>query len=235
MDISGLRREYTLGALDRESLAPDPIAQFEQWFKEALCQRPGAWLRRIGVALYKLWDAILGKPPIDVNAMVLATCDAQGNPSARTVLLKEVSARGFVFYTNYESRKGQDIEQNPRGCLVFYWPELERQVCVTGTIFKLPVEESAAYFATRPRGSQIAAWASPQSRPISSRKELESRWSQFEEQFRGKRVPLPPHWGGYVLVPEMIEFWQGRPNRLHDRFRYVKRPDGAWEILQIAP
>lgn len=235
MDISRLRREYTLGALDRTSLAPDPLSQFKDWFDEAVGVRGGARLRRIAIALYKLWHAILGTPPADVNAMVLATCDAAGRPSARNVLLKGVDERGFVFFTNYESKKGQDLAVNPNATLVFYWPDLERQVCVSGVVTKLPESESAAYFATRPRGSQIAAWASPQSREISSRAELEQRWREVEARFAGKPVPLPPNWGGYVLSPESIEFWQGRPNRLHDRFRYVRVPDGTWQIVQLAP
>ena len=166
--------------------------------------------------------------------MTLATVDASGQPSTRTVLLKSVDERGFIFYTNYDSRKGRELAENPRAALTFFWSDLERQVCVAGTVTKLPVAESENYFRTRPRGSRIGAWTSKQSEPVPDRAFLEAKWREFEKQFPGE-VPLPPNWGGYLLRPERIEFWQGRPSRLHDRFSYTRQPDGTWKIERLSP
>ena len=163
MAIADLRRDYRAGELERQELAADPLAQFQHWFNHAAATQSGSRWRKIGIALFKLWHAILGHAPADVNAMVLATATVAGQPSARTVLLKGVDPRGFIFFTNYDSRKGQELAGNPNAALAFYWPELERQVCVAGTVTKLPVAESEAYFQSRPRGSQLGAWASNQS------------------------------------------------------------------------
>ncbi|MDW8308600.1 MAG: pyridoxamine 5'-phosphate oxidase [Verrucomicrobiales bacterium] len=235
MRLGHFRRDYGTGSLRRQELAGDPIAQFQGWFRQASgLTREGRW-RRVGIALYKLWQALLGRPPLDANAMALATVSVEGQPSVRTVLLKGVDARGFVFFTNYDSRKGRELAANPRAALVFYWPDWERQVCITGTVSKLPREESEAYFKTRPRGAQLAAWASNQSDVIPNREALEARWQEMARRFEGADVPLPPNWGGYVLAPEQIEFWQGRLNRLHDRFRYSRQPDGTWRVDRLCP
>ncbi len=233
--LANLRREYGAGPLNRADLDPDPAAQFKQWFAQAATRRSGGRLRKIGIALYKLWQALLGREPADVNAMVLATGGKDGRPSARTVLLKGVDERGFIFYTNYESGKGQELAANPNAALVFYWSDLERQVCVSGTVSKLSHEESEAYFSSRPRGSRLAAWASKQSSVVADRQTLESKWREMAARFPSARVPLPSFWGGYVLAPVSIEFWQGRPNRLHDRFRYTRSSDGTWRIERLAP
>jgi pyridoxamine 5'-phosphate oxidase len=173
--------------------------------------------------------------PIDVNAMTLATVDAQGRPSARVVLLKGIDERGFIFFTNYESRKGQELAVNPHAALVFYWPDQERQVCIAGTISKLAEEESKAYFQTRPRGSRLAAWASNQTSVVADRGALDKKWDEFEAKYPGQQIPKPPYWGGYVLRPHRLEFWQGRPNRLHDRFRYSLQADNQWLIERLSP
>ncbi|HVW52792.1 MAG TPA: pyridoxamine 5'-phosphate oxidase [Trinickia sp.] len=209
--LSDLRKDYARGSLDETSVDADPIRQFETWFKQAL-------------------DARLPEP----NTMTLATVDARGYPSARILLIKGVDERGFVFYTNYESRKGADLAVNPHASLLFYWIELERQVRVEGTVVKTGAEESDAYFQSRPLGSRIGAWASEQSRPIESRALLEAREKSFAERF-GDNPPRPPHWGGYRLVPETIEFWQGRPSRLHDRILYTRESAGDWRISRLAP
>jgi pyridoxamine 5'-phosphate oxidase len=234
MTVSDARREYSLGGLDRDDLAADPLAQFSRWFGEAAASHGVSRLRRIGIALYDLWQAVLGRRPVDVNAMVLATADGEGVPSARTVLLKGADARGFTFFTNYGSRKGRDLAENPRAALVFFWPGLERQVLVSGDVARLPVEESERYFRSRPRGSRIAAWASNQSEPVADRAALEEQWRAVDRRFPGDDVPLPPNWGGFVLNPRRIEFWQGRPNRLHDRFCYTRDANG-WRIERLAP
>ena len=233
MAIADLRRDYRASNLERGGLHPDPLAQFQTWFNAAAAPSGSRW-RRIGIALYKLGHAILGCAPPDVNAMTLATVDGQGRPSTRTVLLKGADARGFIFFTNYDSRKGREISGNPNAALTFYWPELERQVCVAGTVTKLPVAESEAYFKSRPRGSRLGAWASDQSSPVESREFLERKWREFEGKFLGD-IPLPPNWGGFVLSPARIEFWQGRPSRLHDRFSYAKQADGSWKIDRLSP
>jgi len=191
---------------------PDPLLQFQKWFAEALA-------------------AQIKEP----NAMVLATVGPGGRPSTRTVLLKGVDARGFSFFTNYESRKALELAANPHAALTFPWLELERQVGVEGTVSKLPREESQAYFQIRPRGSRLGAWASRQSGVIPGRAFLEERLKQLEARYPGEEIPLPPNWGGYMLAPERIEFWQGRPDRLHDRLRYTRRPDGTWVIERLSP
>ena len=234
MAIADLRRDYRAGELDRAGLHPDPLTQVQGWFAHAAAAQAGSRWRKIGIALYKLWHAALNHAPADVNAMTLATVDAAGRPSARTVLLKGVDARGFLFFTNYHSRKGRELEANPQAALTFYWPELERQVCVAGRVTQLPGAESEAYFHSRPRGSQLGAWASDQSSPVAGREVLEQQWRAFEAKFPAK-IPRPPHWGGFVLTPERIEFWQGRPSRLHDRFSYVKQADGTWKIERLSP
>jgi pyridoxamine 5'-phosphate oxidase len=212
MSIADLRKEYCLAGLTETELDPDPIQQFQKWFDQAL---------KGGLA--------------EPNAMTLATADKLGRPSARVVLLKGVDERGFSFFTNYESRKGRELAENPQAALAFYWAALERQVCVSGSVSQLPRAESEAYFKIRPRGSRLAAWASKQSQVIRSRAELEERMRQFDTQHLGEEVPLPPFWGGYVLSPVWVEFWQGRPNRLHDRFVYTKQPDNQWRIDRLSP
>src|SRR5688572_16178274 len=235
MAMADLRREYSLGGLNRQELDANPLNQFQNWFGQASAARQGCRWRKIGIALFKLWHAILGHAPADVNAMVLATTTRDGQPSARTVLLKGVDERGFVFFTNYDSRKGQELSENPTGALVFYWPDLERQVCVAGTVTKLPAAESEAYFKSRPKGSRLAAWASNQSSVVPDRDALERQWCEMEARFPGEEIPCPPNWGGYVLSPNRFEFWQGRPNRLHDRFRYLRQADNSWAIERLSP
>lgn len=233
MAIADLRREYTLGGLDRRDLDPDPLKQFELWFAQASGARTSR-VRKIGIALYKLWHALVGRAPADVNAMTLATVNTAGEPSARTVLLKGVDARGFIFFTNYDSRKGHELENNPRAALTFFWADDERQVCVAGNVNQLPGAESEAYFKNRPRGSQLGAWASRQSAVVPDRAALEKNWQEAAAKFPNE-IPIPPHWGGYVLAPVRIEFWQGRPSRLHDRFSYQKQTDGSWKLDRLAP
>ncbi len=213
MSLANLRREYTQAGLSESALAADPIAQFQKWLHDAIA-------------------AELAEP----NAMILATVAADGQPSARTVLLKAVDTGGFSFFTNYQSHKARDLAANPRAAITFLWVELERQVNIEGRVTKLPHEDSAAYFKLRPRGSRLGAWASQQSEIIPGREGLEARMAQLEAQYPGDDIPLPPHWGGYLLAPGRIEFWQGRPSRLHDRLRY-SRPttDGSWKIERLSP
>lgn len=235
MSIADLRREYNLTGLRRKDLDLDPILQFKRWFEQAQGARASGRLRKFFVRLYKRLLLMSGAELIDLNAMTLATADQQGRPSARVVLLKGVDQRGFVFYTNYASRKAQELTENPRAALVFYWSDQERQVCVKGEISKLSPEESDAYFKTRPRGSQLGAWASKQSAVIRDRVALEEQWRQMEARFPGEAIPRPDFWGGYLLRPVRIEFWQGRANRLHDRFCYTRQPDQSWVIERLSP
>jgi pyridoxamine 5'-phosphate oxidase len=234
MNLGDFREDYRRGALDRAALAANPLTQFETWFREATGEKSSSRWRKIGIALYKLWSAVCNHRPADVNAMTLATVDINSQPSSRTVLLKSVDERGFIFFTNYDSRKGHELAENPHAALTFFWSDLERQVCVAGTVTKLPAAESEAYFKSRPRGSRIAAWASNQSAPVANRAVLEAKWRELEKQFPGE-IPLPPNWGGFILQPERIEFWQGRPSRLHDRLHYTKTADGAWKIDRLSP
>ena len=236
MSLADLRRDYNLTGLRRRDLADDPIVQFKFWFDAALGARTSGRLRRFFVRLYKtLFMANAPAAETDVNAMTLATADKAGRPSARIVLLKGVDSRGFTFFTNYESRKGHDLLENPAAALVFYWPDLERQVCISGEVKRLSREESEAYFITRPRGSRLAAWASKQGEVVPDRLFLEQQWKQLESRYESKDIPMPPYWGGYLLSPTRVEFWQGRPNRLHDRFRYTLLPDGQWLIERLSP
>jgi pyridoxamine 5'-phosphate oxidase len=234
MNLGDFREDYRRGALDRATLDANPLTQFEAWFREATGAKAQSRWRKIGIALFKLWSAICNHRPADINAMTLATVDKNGKPSSRTVLLKSVDERGFIFFTNYDSRKGRELTENPNAALTFFWSELERQVCVAGSVTKLPAAESEAYFQSRPRGSRIAAWASNQSEPVADRAALEAKWRELEKKFPGE-IPLPPNWGGYILKPERIEFWQGRPSRLHDRLHYTKSADGAWKIDRLSP
>lgn len=214
VNVADLRREYTQHGLLEADAAADPVAQFRRWLEEAV-------------------DAELPEP----NAMTLATVSAEGRPDARIVLLKGVDRRGFVFYTNYESRKGQELARHPWATLVFLWTELERQVRITGCVERVPEDESTEYFHSRPRGSQLGAWASPQSSVIESRGVLEANLAEVEARYDGREVPRPPHWGGYVVQPVEVEFWQGRPNRLHDRLRYQRAApaEGSWHLERLAP
>ena len=212
MNVAGLRRSATGFALDREDLADDPYVQFADWFGYA-CETV----------------------PMDPNAVSIATVDSEGRPSSRTVLLKYFDEKGFVFFSNFESKKARDIETNPNVALLFFWSDAARQVRIAGTAEKIPTSETLKYFMTRPRGSQIGAWVSAQSSVISSRSLLETEFQKLKDKFRKKEVPLPSFWGGYRVVPQEIEFWQGRRNRLHDRFRYALQDDGRWEIERLAP
>lgn len=234
MSLADQRREYETGALDRTGMQSDPIAQFQSWFSEASRPAGGRW-RAFGIGLYKAFQQLLGAAPLDSNAMVIATVDDEGRPSARTVLLKDVSQRGFTFFTNYESRKGRELENNPSAALVFYWPELERQICIAGPVSRVPREEAEAYFQSRPRGSQIGAWASAQSSIIRDRKELQEAMKRIEVQYAGQPIPLPPFWGGYLLTPRRMEFWQGRASRLHDRFEFTRQQDESWQLNRLSP
>jgi len=234
MNLSDFREHYQRGGLDHPELDPNPLTQFEAWFRAATGDASQSRWRKIGIALFKLWSAITNHRPADINAMTLATADRNGKPSSRTVLLKSVDERGFIFFTNYGSRKGSELSENPNAALTFFWSELERQVCVAGTVTRLPTAEAERYFKSRPRGSQIGAWASNQSEPVPNRAFLEAKWREFEKRFP-QDVPLPPNWGGFILRPERIEFWQGRPSRLHDRFCYVRQEDSGWRIERLSP
>ena len=211
MDAGSLRREYTRAGLHEADMDPDPIVQFRTWFENIIA-------------------ADLHEP----NAMILATATSDGRPSARTVLLKGYDERGFVFYTNYEGRKASELEANPACALLFYWGELERQVRIEGRAGRIPSEESDAYFASRPHGSRLGAWASEQSRPVGDRSVLEERLETLEEEYRDREIPRPPFWGGYRVEPHAIEFWQGRENRLHDRISY-RRETGVWRLERLQP
>jgi len=209
--IESLRADYTRATLDEADALPDPIAQFETWLAAAV-------------------SAGLQEP----HAMSLATVDANGEPSARIVLLRRVDHHGFVFFTNYASAKGNDIAKNPQVALLFFWKELERQVRIRGTASKVTREESEAYFHSRPRGSQLGALASPQSQVVTSRDWLDARYEELSAQYEGREVPLPETWGGFRVVPTSIEFWQGRSSRMHDRLHY-QREDGTWRRARLAP
>jgi len=209
--IQNLRQDYRAAELAEADVDKSPILQFEKWFKQAL-------------------DAQLYEP----NVMTLATADLSGKPSARVLLLKEFDEKGFVFYTNYASAKGKQLDENPQAAMVFFWAELERQVRIEGSISKVSEEASSAYFHSRPKGSQIGATASPQSAEIPSREMLENRVKALTSEYSEKEIPRPEHWGGYVLQPSHIEFWQGRPSRLHDRITY-NLVDGIWKISRLAP
>ena len=210
--LAELRKNYSLGSLDVANIDRNPFRQFDTWFQQAV-------------------DAQLPEP----NTMTLATVDSRGRPSARIVLIKGVDERGFVFFTNYESRKGRELAANPYASLLFYWIELERQVRVEGRIVKTSPEESDTYYASRPLGSRIGAWASNQSQVIESRSQLETREREISLQY-GDQPPRPPHWGGYRLVPEAIEFWQGRPSRLHDRLLFTRSSESSdWQISRLSP
>ncbi|ULQ55274.1 pyridoxamine 5'-phosphate oxidase [Flavihumibacter rivuli] len=212
MSIAAIRKDYMRHTLTESDVAADPISQFNTWWLEAM------------------------KSEIDeVNAMTLATASADGLPSARIVLLKGYDESGFVFFTNYHSFKGRQLEENPRACLVFFWKELERQVRITGLIEKVSEEESDTYFASRPVTSQIGALASPQSQVLASREQLEQTEKELAHAFAGKQVPRPAHWGGYRVKPITVEFWQGRPSRLHDRIHYTLEETGSWRIERLAP
>jgi pyridoxamine 5'-phosphate oxidase len=211
MDIADLRREYMYAGLSRRELHPDPIVQFERWFREAT-------------------EADLFTP----NALSLATVGADGMPSLRTVLLKAFDDKGFVFYTNYGSRKAREIEANPQAAMLFHWLELDRQVKIQGPVSRVSTAESLRYFTSRPRGSQIGAWCSQQSSPVGTRTLLEQAFESMKRKFGEGEIPLPDFWGGYRVAPLHIEFWQGRENRLHDRFEYRREGDG-WTIQRLAP
>ncbi len=212
MNVSELRRSATGFALDREDLHEDPFKQFEDWFRYA-CETV----------------------PMDPNAVSIATVDEHNRPSSRTVLLKYFDEQGFVFFTNFESKKAEHIEKNPHVAMLFFWSDAARQVKIRGKAERIPTSETLKYFVSRPRGSQIGAWVSAQSSVISSRSLLESKFQELKTKFRNKDVPLPSFWGGYRVVPDQIEFWQGRRNRLHDRFQYTLQDDGRWGIERLAP
>ena len=211
-DPAASRYEHIGKGLRRSDLDPNPIKQFANWFTTAI---------ETGIR--------------DVNAMSLATAGQDAKPSVRIVLLKSFDEDGFVFFTNYESEKGEQLEANPYAALGFYWIELDRQIRISGKVDKTSREESQTYFHSRPVGSQLSAWASRQSAVLDGRRVLDARMEEMNERFAGKRVPLPPHWGGYRLKPDNMEFWQGRSNRLHDRFRYTRQSDGSWLIERLAP
>ena len=212
ISLADLRREYTQAGLDARDLDADPLKQFAKWFEQAL---------KAGIR--------------EPNAMVLATVGPDAQPSARIVLLKGVDQRGFTFFTSYQSRKAAELQHNSKAALNFPWVELERQVNVTGRVTKLGRAESEAYFKVRPRGSRLGALASHQSAVIRDRAVLEQRMRELEAQFPGDEIPMPDYWGGYCLAPAEIEFWQGRPNRLHDRFRYARTENGPWTVNRLAP
>lgn len=211
-EISGIRKEYILQVLDEKNVHQDPISQFEKW-----------------------WQDVKGSKIEEMNAMTLATANKNGKPSARVVLLKEFTKEGFIFFTNYHSQKGMEMLENPQVSLVFFWKELERQVRIDGLAEKISEEESDIYFRSRPDESKIGAWASPQSQVIGSRKVIEENVMDTNKKFTGVEIQRPPHWGGYIIKPTVIEFWQGRPGRLHDRIQYTKDENGTWKIERLAP
>jgi pyridoxamine 5'-phosphate oxidase len=212
MNLADMRKQYSTVGVSREELHDDPVEQFRRWFDQACAS---------------------GIP--EPNAMSLATAWRDGRPLLRNVLLKQYDARGFVFFTNLESRKAVQLAENPHAALLFPWVALERQVLITGRVERVSVAEATAYFITRPVGSQLAAWASPQSTVISSRRLLEMKWEEMKRKFADGQIPLPSFWGGYRVLPESFEFWQGRINRLHDRFEYTRDDRGGWRIERLAP
>jgi pyridoxamine 5'-phosphate oxidase len=212
LPLASIRREHPDRSLDEADVDPNPFVQFAQWMEEAM-----------------------DEGGVEVNAMTLATATPDGIPSARTVLLKGFDERGFVFYSNYESQKGQELAENPHAALLFHWVRLGRQIRVNGTVERTSLEESDAYFHSRPPGSQLSAAVSHQSQVIPSREWLEERLAELEEEYGDDEVPLPSYWGGFRVTPHAMEFWQGRPNRLHDRLRYTLQPDGSWTIERLSP
>jgi pyridoxamine 5'-phosphate oxidase len=210
--IADIRRDYSHKSLSESDVEANAIRQFEKWWHEAMNSKID-----------------------EVNAMTLATASLDALPSARIVLLKEVNEKGFVFFTNYESYKAQQLAENPKACLVFFWKELERQVRITGLIEKITGKQSDEYFQSRPESSRIGAWASPQSRVIEDRQWLDEKFNELVNKMEGTAIPRPPHWGGYIVKPVVIEFWQGRPSRLHDRIQYSLEENGEWKIERLAP
>ncbi|HMK05398.1 MAG TPA: pyridoxamine 5'-phosphate oxidase [Ferruginibacter sp.] len=210
--IADLRKDYKMRTLLEADVAADPVEQFSKW-----------------------WDDALKSGIEEVNAMTLATADSNAMPSARIVLLKDFSKDGFVFFTNYNSHKGQELATNPWACLVFFWKELERQVRISGKVKKVSTEASDEYFASRPEGSRLGAWASPQSSVIGSREIIEENVAAYRREYDDADIPRPPHWGGYIVIPGIIEFWQGRSDRLHDRIQYGLTEEGGWKIERLAP
>ena len=210
--IAALRKDYSHRSLIEKEVSPNPVQQFEKWWQEAIAA--------------KIEEA---------NAMVLATASPDGVPSARVVLLKDYSEEGFVFFTNYNSFKGKQLSENPKACLVFFWKELERQVRITGLVEKISAKQSDEYYQTRPEASRISAWASSQSQVIESREWLDEQFNKISKQMEGSNIQRPPYWGGYIVNPIIVEFWQGRPNRLHDRIQYTMEEDGKWKMERLAP
>ncbi len=210
--IADIRREYQMQTLLEKDVDQDPFLQFNKW-----------------------WDDAIKSELDEINAMTLATATVNGMPSARIFLLKSVSEEGFIFFTNYNSQKGKELFENPNACLVFFWKELERQIRITGKVKKVSAAESDEYFASRPEGSRIGAWASPQSSIIASREIIEGNIVMYQKQYADEEITRPQHWGGYIVIPSVIEFWQGRPDRLHDRIQYTLNEQGAWKIERLAP
>lgn len=210
--IADIRRDYSHKSLSEKDVDVNAIRQFEKWWNEAVNSKID-----------------------EVNAMTLATASLDALPSARIVLLKEFNEKGFIFFTNYESYKAQQLAENPKACLVFFWKELERQVRITGLIEKVSGKQSDEYFQSRPESSRLGAWASPQSRTIESRNWLDEKFNELVNKMEGSKITRPPHWGGYIVKPVVIEFWQGRPSRLHDRIQYTLEENGEWKIERLAP
>ena len=210
--VADLRKDYTLQELNETEVDPNPVIQFQKWF-----------------------DQVCSVDIPEPNAMTVATVSSEGKPSARMVLLKDYDGRGFVFYTNYNSRKGQELIANPHAALVFWWAQLERQVRITGSVEKISAQESDEYFHSRPFNSRLGAWTSNQSEIVSSRQTLEQRLQQLQAKYKDLEVPRPPHWGGFRVIPAEIEFWQGRSSRLHDRLLYSKNNDSTWKIERLSP